>query len=295
MYKDFNYLTKFSKNEKENKYNQFLEKLAALFLRTKTILIIKDHELVSGLLQKLRKKLHRKCIIVMGKTKWIKKGILKASKTDPDLLKLLEFVNHSVGLGFVLKEKKEFLDQIQEIFQSVYLMKAAVMGKTCKNDIVIRKGITNLFPTQTSYISTLNIPTRISRSRVEVLCDVTICKKGETIPIYADLFCRNLKYKPCEYHQGFIYNPENLFKSDTYLKNTILENFQDIVNISNELGFRIQQTLKTPIYNSIKTIFSISVSLGFPIKETQLICEELEERKTFNKLWVDYRIGPKKD
>jgi len=202
----------------------------------------------------MRKTLREKAVILFGKNTLIRKtmkdfieksienGDFESSKIES----LLPSIRKNVGLVFTNEE----ILPIKEVIESFSEKGSAKVGSIAPSDVFIESGPTGLEPTQTQFLSALNISTKISRGQIEILSRVHLIKSGDKIGSSQCEILKRLKIEP------FCYRAEvkGVYDDGVYIPIS-LPTVNDVLKSINE---------------GIKRVASISLEIGFPLFEKNI-------------------------
>jgi large subunit ribosomal protein LP0 len=104
----------------------------------------------------------------------------------------MNVVKYNVGMVFT----KGDLGEVRDIIVKNKVCCAAKAGQIAPIDVIIRKGKTGLEPTQTSFLQTLNIASKINKGTIEILNDVKIITKGAKVGSSEATLLSKLKITP---------------------------------------------------------------------------------------------------
>jgi len=131
----------------------------------------------------------------MGKNTLIKKAIKSRLSDHPEWEQILPYIQQNVGLVLTKGSLSELRDKLIENIKPAPVK----IGIVAPDDIIVKKQVTTLEPTKTSFFASLNIATKITRSFVEILNDVKICEKGKKVGSSEATLLQMLDIKPFSY------------------------------------------------------------------------------------------------
>ena len=143
------------------------------------IILFKYDNVGSHQFQIIIKETRGQCEIIMGKNTLMRKAIKMASEKHPHLHLLLEHIKGNTGFVFTKMPLNELKAKLSEL-KAPSPDKA---GTIVLNDVIVPAGDTGLNPTQTNFLKTLNITTKISKSQIEIISDVLLIKQGEKVGV----------------------------------------------------------------------------------------------------------------
>merc|ERR1711981_94742 len=189
---------KMSGGEGRVRKGKYLERAKELLMKYDTILVVEADNVGSKQLANIRKSLRGDAVILMGKNTLMRKAMTDVIETNPEKKKLLTLRNKIYGnVGLVFTEKS--IPNIRGQLEAEKKGAVAKSGSIAPIDVNIPAGPTPLDPQQTQFMQALNIETKISRMKIEILKEVELLKKGDKVtPSQAELL-RKLDMKPFEY------------------------------------------------------------------------------------------------
>lgn len=184
--------------EKLAKKGAYLQKVKNLVRCSNNILIITADHVGSKQMQDIRVALRGKATVVMGKNTMIRFALnaYSVEYPDEDIAPLMSVVNGNMGFVFC---KEGYMDEVRKIVLSSKVPAAAKAGVIAPRDVIIPAGSTGMDSSQTSFFQSLNIPTKIVKSQVEIVSDVHIIKKGMKVQASEQALLTKLNIKPFEY------------------------------------------------------------------------------------------------
>jgi len=125
-------------------------------------------------------------------------------------------------------------------------------GILAPDDVVLRKQVTSLEPTKTSFFAALNIETKITKGCVEILGDLKICSKGKKVGNSEAILLQMLNIKPFTYGLKVTHYWENdyLNREDSYnidvptessVIQVITEGYKNVVAVGLETNYCFKQ------------------------------------------------------
>jgi len=179
----------------KQKKAEYFERLISLLEEYPKILVVTCDNIGSAHMQKIRKTLRGKAVLLMGKNTMIRRAIRQNLNRNKDWENILPLIFGNVGLVFT----KQDLRQVRDIVQSLRVPAAAKAAVFAPKDVFIPKGMTTLEPTKTSFLQALNIASKINKGQIEILNDIHLIKKGERVGSSEATLLQMLDVKPFEY------------------------------------------------------------------------------------------------
>eukprot|EP01107_Rhizomastix_libera_P017543 TRINITY_DN847_c2_g1_i1.p1 TRINITY_DN847_c2_g1~~TRINITY_DN847_c2_g1_i1.p1 ORF type:complete len:311 (+),score=68.38 TRINITY_DN847_c2_g1_i1:23-955(+) len=173
----------------------YAEKLHKLIDEYPKMIIVQCDNVGSAQMQKIRHRLRKEAVVLMGKNTQIRRVLREAAEKNPALEHLVPHIKGNVGFIFTHGELRLIRDKIEEL----KIDAVAKAGIVAPNDVIVPAGPTGLEPTQTSFLQALFIQSKINKGQVEIVSDVHLIKKGEKVqPSQAALLAK-LNIRPFKY------------------------------------------------------------------------------------------------
>jgi len=204
-------LTKTTKQKKV----EYFERLVSLLEEYPKILVVSCDNIGSAHMQKIRKTLRGKAVLLMGKNTMIRRAIRTNLTRNKDWENILPLIFGNVGLVFT----KDDLRQVRDVVQSLRVPAAAKASIFAPKDVFIPKGMTSLEPTKTSFLQALNIASKINKGQIEILNDIHLIKKGERVGSSEATLLQMLDVRPFEYGLTVV----NVYDNGTVVDVAILD------------------------------------------------------------------------
>jgi len=253
--------TQVNKKEKKAEYFDKLYKLLSEYSR---ILIVSCDNIGSSHMQKIRRELRGKAVLLMGKNTMIRKVIRTHIESHPDWESLLDWITGNIGLVFT---NDPDLKKIRDTCLATKVPAAAKAGIKAPSDVVINKGVTTLEPTKTSFLQALNIPTKINRGTIEILSDVHLIKKGDKVGSSESTLLQMLDIRPFEYglqmvavyDEGSTADASIIETTDEVILSKFLVGIGNVASLSLGLGFPSVASFPHVVLNGFNLL---AISLG---------------------------------
>jgi len=196
----------------------YFTKLVQLLNEYNRIFIVGADNVGSNQMQKIRKSLRGKGVVLMGKNTMIRKAVRSHIQNNPAVESLLPFVRGNIGFVFC----KDDLSGVKKVISENKVAAPAKAGSIAPCNVVVPAGNTGLEPTQTSFFQALNIATKINKGQIEITNDVNLIKTGERVGASEAGLLAKLNIKPFAYglqilsvwDNGAVYGPEVLELTD---------------------------------------------------------------------------------
>jgi large subunit ribosomal protein LP0 len=229
----------------------------------------------SAHMQKIRKALRGKGVIMMGKNTMMRKVIRGYLEQNPTLEALLPWVYGNIGFIFA----KGDLSEIRKVVLAEKKEAAAKAGAIAPVDVWVRAGNTGLEPTQTSFLQALNIPSKINKGQVEIVADVHLIHEGSKVGSSEAALLQKLNIKPFQYglrpqavfDNGSVYDPKLLDMSDEDLITKFKKGVQNIAAISLAIGHPTVASIPHSVIRGYKNVLAIALTTEFTFPQAQKV------------------------
>jgi large subunit ribosomal protein LP0 len=264
-------------NKKEKKATYF-EKLFKLLQDNSRILIVNCDNIGSSHMNKIRRTLRGKAVLLMGKNTMMRKVIRSNMESHPEWESLLEWIVGNVGLVFT---NDTDLKSIRDICTALKVPAAAKAGIKAPADVVVNKGITSLEPTKTSFLQALNIPTKINKGTIEILADVHLIKKGDKVGSSEAALLQMLDIRPFEYalqmiavyDEGSTADASIVDTTDEVILSKFLVGIANVASLSLGLAFPTVASFPHIVMNGFKNLLAISLGTEYEFEQAKTIKE----------------------
>lgn len=258
------------RRERKARYKVLFEKVIQEY---KKALIIGIDNVGSLQIQKVRKVLRGKGVMVMGKNTLIRMIIRENLAKQPHLEGLLPFIKGNVGLIFTNEDMKKIRDQVVEF----KVPAAARAGTAAANDVLVPPGPTGLDPGQTGFFQALNIPTKIARGSIEIVNEVILVKKGEKVTSSHVALLGKLDIKPffygikvqSLYDDGSVYPATVLDISNADLMKRFFNGVSKLTALSLGANWPSALTLPHLVGSAFRKLLAISLATNWMFKESE--------------------------
>jgi len=275
---------KVKKKGRERK-EPFCDRLENLLQNHSAVFIVLCNNIGSSHMQKIKKSLRDKAIIVKGKNTLIRKAIRRRADTHPQWGALLPYIRGNVGLVFANGDLKEVKDQLLNLRVSA----PAKVGILAPQDVWIEKGGTGLEPTKTSFLQALNIASKINRGQIEILQDVLLIKKETKVGTSESTLLQMLGKKPFSYGLvcNYIYEDGKVYSSKfiDIDPNTVMQRFaagiSTVAAISLSIGLPTLASVPHSILNAYKNLLSITLETDYMFEQAKKVKEMVENPEAF--------------
>jgi len=251
----------------------YFSKLAKLLEEYPKIMIVGADNVGSNHMQKIRKALRGKGVLLMGKNTMVRKAIRGAAENNAKLNAVLPYIRGNVGLIFA----KEDLSAIKKIVTDNKVAAPAKAGSIAPCDVIVPAGPTGMEPTQTSFLQALNIASKINKGQVEIINDVKLIVSGQKVGSSESTLLSKLNIKPFQYgliiqtiyDEGSIYDASVLDMTDEDIVAKFRSGVKNVAAVSLAIGYPTVASLPHLIINGYKKILSISLATDYTIKQAE--------------------------
>lgn len=264
---------------------EYFDRLVALLGEYPKILIVNCDNIGSAHMQKVRKSLRGKAVLLMGKNTMIRRAIRTNIDKNEDWNNLLPLIYGNVGLVFTKGDLSSIRDQVQ----SLRVPAAAKAGIFAPKDVFVPKGMTTLEPTKTSFLQALNIASKINKGQIEILNDIHLIKKGDRVGSSEAALLQMLDVKPFEYglttvnvyDNGITYDAAILDKTDADILAKFFEGLTNVAAISLGVSYPTVPAIPHVVINGFKNLAAISVETEYDFKQVQKLKEFVKNPSAF--------------
>jgi len=272
------------KSKREKKVEYFARLVSYLEEYPKILLVSCDH-IGSAHMQKIRKSLRGKAVILMGKNTMIRRAIRLNKHRNELWENLLPVIFGNVGLVFT----KLDLSQIRDAVQALRVPAAAKAGIFAAKDVFVPRGMTTLEPTKTSFLQALNIASKINKGQIEILNDIHLIKKGERVGSSESALLQMLDVKPFEYglivvnvyDSGSVYAPEILDLKEADILAKFASGIGNVAALSLGLSFPTLPAFPHVVLNGFKNLAAVSLQVDYDFKQAQKLKDFVKNPSAF--------------
>jgi len=273
------------KDEKFARKAEFFTRLQTYLEEYAKAFIVLADNVGSAQMQRIRKALRGKGVVLMGKNTMMRKAIRMILEANPKLEKLLSHIYGNIGFIFTNND----LVEVRKIINDNRVGAPAKAGAIAPVDVIVPAGPTGLEPSQTSFLQALNIASKIAKGQIEILSDVPLLKKGDKVgPSEATLLAK-LNIRPFSYgletrviyDNGSIYDAAVLDVTFDDILKKFLGAANNVAAVSLAIGFPTYVSVPHSLHNAFKKVLSISLETDYSIKEAEKIKEYLANPDAF--------------
>jgi large subunit ribosomal protein LP0 len=259
--------------ESQKRKQQYFGKLIELLDQYPKLLIVGCNNVGSSHMQKIRKSLRGKAVLLMGKNTMIRKAIKGHLGKNPQLECLLPHIKENIGFVFT----KADLNEIKDLLLQAKVPAAAKAGSIAPIDVLLPAGPTGLDPSQTSFMQALNIATRINKGQVEIINDVHIIKTGDKVGSSEATLLQKLNINPFSYglipimvyDEGHAFPPSVLETKDSDILDKFVQGVQTIAALSVALNYPSTPALPHYLADGYRSVLAISLATDYTFERAQ--------------------------
>jgi len=263
----------------------YFQKLNALLEGYQKILIVGADNVGSNQMQKVRKALRGKGVVLMGKNTMVRKAVRGYAESNAKLQAILPYIKGNVGLVFA----KDDLSAISKIIGENKVAAPAKAGAFAPVDVIVPAGPTGMEPTQTSFLQALNIASKISKGQVDIINDVLLVQKGSKVGSSEATLLAKLNIKPFQYglqiqtiyDEGSIYEASVLDITDEVLLGKFAEGVKNIASLSLATGIPTIAALPHVLIKGYKNVLSIALGTDYSFPKVDTIKAYLANPNAF--------------
>jgi len=271
---------------KKEKKSEYFEKLHRLLQDYSRILIVLCDNIGSAHMQRIRRELRGKAVLLMGKNTMIRKVIRTHLDSNPQWESILPWITGNIGMVFT---NDPDLKKIRDICLASKVPAAAKAGIKAPADVVIPKGITTLEPTKTSFLQALNIASKINKGTIEILQDVNLIKKGDKVGSSESTLLQMLDIRPFEYglqmiavyDEGATADASIIDMSDDVILSKLSIGISNVASLSLGIHFPTLASFPHVVLNGFKNLLSVAIGTEYVFDQAKSIKEMLENPEAF--------------
>jgi len=264
----------------KQKKAEYFERLLSYLEEYPRILIVSCDNIGSAHMQKIRRTLRGKAVLLMGKNTMIRRAIRNNIARNDLWNNLLPLIYGNVGLVFT----KGDLSGIRDTVQSLRVPASAKAGLAANKDVFIPKGMTTLEPTKTSFLQALNIASKINKGQIEILNDIHLIKKGDRVGSSEAALLQMLDVKPFEfglitvnvYDNGSVYAPAVLDLKDSDIVAKFGAGVTNVAALSLGLPFPTLPAFPHVVLRGFKNLAALAIELDLDFKQVHKLKEILK-------------------
>jgi len=244
------------------------------------ILIVGVDNVGSNQMQKIRKSLRGKAVVLMGKNTMIRKAIRGHIQNNSKLEILLPQIVGNIGFVFV----KEDLSFVRKVITENRVAAPARVGSLAPNTVIVPAGPTGLEPTQTAFLQALNIASRIAKGTIEIINDVHLIKAGDKVNNSQATLLQKLNIFPFSYgfeilqvyDDGALYDAKVLELSDEDILKKFHDGVRNLACVSLQVGLPTIASLPHSLARGYKNVLAVALATDVMFPAAEKIKEYLK-------------------
>jgi large subunit ribosomal protein LP0 len=236
-------------------------------------------------MQKIRKAMRGKAVLLMGKNTMIRKAIRDHLSKTPALEGILPHVKGNIGLVFTNGDLADIRTKLTEL----KIQAAAKAGSIAPIEVVVPAGNTNMEPTKTSFFQALSIPTKINRGTIEIINDIHLLTVGQKVSLSQAALLQMLGIRPFQYglkvitvyDNGAVYPAAVLDLTDDDILKKFFKGVNNVAAISLQIGYPTVVSVPHSVSNGYKNLLAISVATDYTFPGSEKIKQLLSDPAAF--------------
>jgi len=273
-----------SKKSKDRKY-ELADELKSNFDEYKNVFIVDVDNVGSNQLHEIRKCLRGVAQIYCGKNTQMRRVLRELEEDRPELEKIRACLKLNVALVFTNDSLPKVRDLITENKQEAQ----AKAGALAQCDVWIMKGLTQLEPTQTSFLQALNIGSKITKGNIEIINDVQVLYQGVKIDASQAVLLQKMNMTPFKY--GLVprmvfdgnscFAPEVLDIEDSTILGAFSQALKNTACVSLVLNMPTVASVPYSILLAFADLLAVAAETEFTFKEAEKIKAYLADPSAF--------------
>jgi large subunit ribosomal protein LP0 len=271
--------------KKADRKKNYWNRLLSLLEEYSRILIVTADNVGSNHMQKIRKAMRGKAVLLMGKNTMIRKAIRDHLSKTPALEGILPHVKGNIGLVFTNGDLADIRTKLTEL----KIQAAAKAGSIAPIEVVVPAGNTNMEPTKTSFFQALSIPTKINRGTIEIINDIHLLTVGQKVSLSQAALLQMLGIRPFQYglkvitvyDNGAVYPAAVLDLTDDDILKKFFKGVNNVAAISLQIGYPTVVSVPHSVSNGYKNLLAISVATDYTFPGSEKIKQLLSDPAAF--------------
>lgn len=257
------------------KKEQYFEKFLGLMETYTKILLVTVDNIGSFHMQKIRKSLRGKAVLLMGKNTMLRRALRNNLEGNEKWEKLLPLLVGNVGLIFTDGD----LGEIASLVKASRVPAAAKAGIVAPNDVMVPKGQTTLPPTKTSFLQALGIASKINRGTIEITADVHLIVEGEKVGASQASLLQTLGITPFTYglvlksvyDDGSVFDPKVLDLTDADIISLFGQGVAQVAALSLATGIPTVAALPHVLVAGFKNLLAVTMETEFTFPQAEKV------------------------
>lgn len=279
------------KSEKRIKKEKFFDRVYNIFDKYSRALLVQCDNISARQIHACRKELRdNDSLMLMGKNTLIKaalaKRMAKPEKEDADFAErsktwtpltkmepLMKLLKGNLGIIFTNHDLTDMKDIIDRHAREA----PAKVGSIAQSDVWIRAGPTGLDPKQTGFFQSLQIPTKIVKTQIEISGDKQIIFAGDKVGSNEAALLQKLLINPFSYSlkvahvfdNGSVYGPGVLEITPASIQASYKRVISNVASISLEIGIPTKASAPHSVMRAFKNLLALTYSTDFTFEAAE--------------------------
>eukprot|EP01128_Nolandella_sp_AFSM9_P008835 TRINITY_DN54_c0_g1_i1.p1 TRINITY_DN54_c0_g1~~TRINITY_DN54_c0_g1_i1.p1 ORF type:complete len:304 (+),score=125.52 TRINITY_DN54_c0_g1_i1:64-975(+) len=257
------------------KKQAFFDRFINLMETYNKILFVTVDNIGSYHMQKIRKSLRGKAVMLMGKNTVLRRAIRNNLDRNESWELLLPLLVGNVGLIFTDGD----LSEIATLVKASRVPAAAKAGIIAPNDVMIPKGQTTLPPTKTSFLQALGIASKINKGTIEITADVHLIATGDKVGASEASLLQTLGITPFTYglvlvsvyDNGSVFDPKVLDLTDDDIITLFGQGVSQVAALSLATGIPTIAALPHVILAGFKNLLAITMETEYTFEQAEKV------------------------
>jgi len=271
--------------KKAERKKNYWTRLVSLLEEYSRILIVTADNVGSNQMQKIRKAMRGKAVLLMGKNTMIRKAIRDQLLKTPQLEGILPHVKGNIGMVFTNGDLADVRTKLTEL----KIQAAAKAGSIAPIEVVVPAGNTNMEPTKTSFFQALSIPTKINRGTIEIINDIHLLTVGQKVSLSQAALLQMLGIRPFQYglkvvtvyDNGAVYPAAVLDLTDDDILKKFFRGVSNVAALSLQIGYPTVVSVPHSVANAYKNLLAISIATDYTFPGSEKIKQLLSDPAAF--------------
>jgi len=271
--------------KKAERKKNYWTRLVSLLEEYSRVLIVTADNVGSNQMQKIRKAMRGKAVLLMGKNTMIRKAIRDQLLKTPQLEGILPHVKGNIGMVFTNGDLADVRTKLTEL----KIQAAAKAGSIAPIEVVVPAGNTNMEPTKTSFFQALSIPTKINRGTIEIINDIHLLTVGQKVSLSQAALLQMLGIRPFQYglkvvtvyDNGAVYPAAVLDLTDDDILKKFFRGVSNVAALSLQIGYPTVVSVPHSVANAYKNLLAISIATDYTFPGSEKIKQLLSDPAAF--------------
>jgi len=270
---------------KKDRKKNYWTRLDSLLDEYGKILIVTADNVGSNHMQKIRKAMRGKAVLLMGKNTMIRKAMRDHITKMPALEFLLPYIKGNIGLVFTNGDLPDIRTKLTEL----KIQAAAKAGALAPIEVTVPAGNTGMEPTKTSFFQALSIPTKINRGTIEILNDIHLLTVGQKVSLSQAALLQMLGIRPFQYglkvttvfDDPAVYPAIVLDLTDADIIKKFYRGVSNLAALSLQIGYPTVVSVPHTVANGYKNLLAISIATDYTFPGSEKIKQLLSDPAAF--------------